>query len=171
MEEIWKPIENYETYSVSTFGNIKNDKTGRILKGAKSGRTNNLHLQVCLYNKTRKHLFIHRLVALSFIPNPENKEQVDHIDNDISNNNVTNLRWATNQENQRNTTISLRNTSGVKGVNWCKQTQKWCAQIRINGKCNTIGRYNTIEEATIVRQVKANELFGSFTNSCELIKI
>jgi len=169
MTEIWKPIEGYETYFVSTFGNVRNNLTNRILKSAKSGRINNLHLQVCLYNKIRKHLFIHRLVALAFIPNPENKKQVDHIDNDISNNYLTNLRWATNQENQRNTIISLRNTSGVKGISFDKSSQKWCAQIRINGKGITIGRYNTIEEAIIARQLKANEVFGSFTNSCEVI--
>ena len=169
MTEFWKSIEGYETYSVSTFGNVRNNLTSRILKGAKSGRINNLHLQVCLYNKIRKHLFIHRLVALAFIPNFENKEQVDHIDNNPNNNNLSNLRWATSQENLRNSQIASNNTSGIKGITFDKSRQKWCAQIRINGKGITIGRYNTIEEATIARQLKANEVFGSFTNSCEVI--
>ena len=50
----------------------------------------------------RKDCFIHRLVAETFIPNPENKPCVDHIDGDRTNNNPTNLRWVTNKENSNN---------------------------------------------------------------------
>jgi hypothetical protein len=170
MTEIWKQIENYETYSVSTFGNVRNNKTGKILKGNKICKSG--HLQIRLINGSiRSCLQIHRLVALAFISNPENKEQVDHIDNNPTNNNLTNLRWATHQENCRNQQIATNNTSGVKGVFFNKQTQKWGVQINCNKIRTYLGSYNTIEEATIVRQLKANEAFGSFTNSCELIKI
>jgi hypothetical protein len=166
MTEIWKSIENYETYSVSTFGNVRNEKTGRILKGSPNQKG---YLMIMLPNT--KCFQIHRLVALAFIPNLENKEQVDHIDNNPINNNLTNLRWATQSENQINTSLSCKNTSGVKGIYWKKQYKKWAVQITCNKVKTHLGYYNTIEEATIVRQVKANELFGSFTNSCELIKI
>lgn len=169
MTEIWKTIENYKTYSVSTFGNIRNDLTSKILKG----RPNKFnHLRIQLYkDKKANSFYIHRLVALAFIPNPENKAQVDHIDNNPTNNNLTNLRWATSQENLRNSQIASNNTSGVKGVSWYNREQKWVSKIYINGVRFNLGYYNTIEEATIARQLKANEAFGSFTNSCELIKI
>ncbi len=161
MEEIWKTIEGYETYSVSTFGNIRNDKTGRILK---SYINNKGRLYIDIYkNQIKTRFYIHRLVAFAFILNPNNKPQVDHIDNNPINNNLTNLRWATNFENHHNTQIQINNKSGIKGISWNSINKNWRA--RINNK--DIGSYKTIEEATLARQLKANELFGEFTNSCE----
>lgn len=164
MEEIWKPIVEYENYSVSTFGQVRNDTTGKILKGNKDA--NRLTVRF-LKNGFSNLFFIHRLVALAFIPNPENKQEVDHIDNNQINNHATNLRWATHQENNRNKPIQSNNTSGVKGVNWTKREQKWRATIMIDGISVHIGYYNTIEEATLARQTKANQAFGVFTNACE----
>ena len=58
--------------------------------------------------KYKQHiLYVHRLVAETFIPNPDNKPCIDHIDRDPTNNNVQNLRWATLQENQNNRSITL----------------------------------------------------------------
>jgi len=166
-EEIWKNIIEYETYSVSLFGNVRNDMTGLILK---PGKTKKGYLLVCLCkNKIRKTFRIHRLVALAFIPNPENKSCVDHIDNNPSNNNLTNLRWATLTENQMNRKISIDNTSGTKGVYFYKPNNKWCAQIRINGKKTCLGYFETIESAAAARQTKALEIFGEFVNTCEKI--
>jgi len=166
-EEIWKNIIEYETYSVSLFGNVRNDMTGLILK---PGKTKKGYLLVCLCkNKIRKTFRIHRLVASAFIPNPENKSCVDHIDNNPSNNNLTNLRWATLTENQMNRKISIDNTSGTKGVYFYKQYSKWCAQIRIHGKQTCLGYFETIESAAAARQTKALEIFGEFVNTCEKI--
>jgi len=165
MTEIWKPIKDYETYSVSTFGRFRNDKTNKILKVFKN--TDGSFGISLSNNGTKKRLQIHRLVALAFIENPENKEYVDHIDNNQSDNSVENLRWATRQENNRNTRIPSTNTSGVKGVHWEKLCQKWRSSIKIDGISINLGRYNTIEEATFVRQTRANEAFGIFTNACE----
>ena len=63
-----------------------------------------------------KQYFAHRLVAQAFLPNPENKPVVDHIDGDTMNNYIGNLRWATSEENARNTKKYRNNTSGVTGV-------------------------------------------------------
>jgi hypothetical protein len=166
MTEIWKSIEGYENYSVSTFGQVRNDTTGKMLKGI------NVHgrLYICpCKNGIQKRRSIYRLVALAFIENPEDKPEVDHIDNDPSNNRVENLRWATRSENQHNIQIISTNTSGVKGVCWDKSRQKWESKIMIDGISIHIGRYNTIEEATIARQTRANQAFGVFTNACEKV--
>lgn len=165
MEEIWKQIENYETYSISTFGNVKNNKSGRISSG---GLMKIGYLRTTLSNnKGKTRPCIHTLVASAFISNPENKKCVDHIDNNKINNHVSNLRWATFQENQRNTPIQSNNTSGIKGVTWDPINKNWRARIMIDRISINLGSYNTIEEATLARQIRANQAFGIFTNVCE----
>lgn len=101
MEEIWVPIEGYEdSYHVSNLGRIKSFKNGKetILKLS----TNENGYKVFYLNKPktkRKLIKVHRLVAKYFIPNPENKPYVNHIDYNPSNNVVTNLEWVTPKEN------------------------------------------------------------------------
>ena len=167
MTEIWKTIENYETYSVSTFGRVRNDTTGKFLKGGKgSNRYTNVNL--CKKGERKMH-YVHRLVAIAFIPNPENKDCVDHRDGNPTNNTLVNLRWASRSENIRNSQLSAGNTSGVKGVYWYKPRQKWCAGIMVDGISIHLGYFTTLEEASLVRRTKANELFGLFANACESI--
>ena len=163
MEE-YKIIKDFENYSVSNFGNIRNNKTGRILKPG----IHNGYYQVIL-SIDGKHFTktIHKLVAEYFIHNPYNKNCVDHIDNNKLNNNVCNLRFCTQQENCMNTKLSSNNTSNYKGVTYHKQSNKWMAQIMINGKKQYLGFFDKIEDAVHARVKKAQELFGEFMNSCE----
>lgn len=93
--EEWKGILNYENYEVSNLGNVRNKKTGRILKSYDKGG----YAVVGLSNKKTKTFQIHRLVCEVFVPNPENKPQVNHIDKNGLNNNVINLEWNTVLEN------------------------------------------------------------------------
>jgi hypothetical protein len=115
MEEEYRKIKGYENYSVSNYGNIRNDVTGKILKASLNGQG---YKRVRLNGKTIK---VHRLVSEAFIPNANNKKYIDHIDNDRTNNNVNNLRWVTIQENNFNQSISKNNISGFKGIRWHKK--------------------------------------------------
>ena len=164
--EIWKQIEGYENYSVSDHGNIRDDKRGRIKKLS----NDNGYLKTGL-NKDdeQKMKKVHILVAQAFIPNPQDKETVDHIDNNKNNNNVLNLRWATRVEQQHNKGISKNNTSGTKGVRWNTTLRKWTAQIKINGKQIHLGSFMNKDDAITIRIQRAKDEVGEFTNKCELI--
>lgn len=114
MEEIWKETD-IEGYYISNMGNLR----GRSGKIVKLNTTPKGYKCYASYPEGRngscKCLRIHRLVAEAFIPNPDNKPQVNHIDGDKSNNKVTNLEWCANQEN----TIHAYRTGLAKPLKGC----------------------------------------------------
>ena len=99
MTEIWKNIEGYEgKYQVSNLGRVKSMIGQEKVLHPKKHR--NGHLQIGLHkDKKRKTMYIHRLVAQAFIPNPDNLPCVNHKDECPSNNNVDNLEWCTQKYN------------------------------------------------------------------------
>lgn len=102
MEEIWKDIEGFEgIYQVSNLGRIKSLKFGKekIRKIHNNGFKNTVTL--CKNGKFKNYK-VHQLVAQAFIPNPDNRTEIDHIDTNTSNNRVENLRWVTHKENMNN---------------------------------------------------------------------
>lgn len=107
MIEEWRDIVGYEgLYEVSDLGRVKNIKTGRILSSKNNGIG---YLFVDLYkNGIHKGFYIHRLVAYVFIPNPQNLPQVNHRDENKSNNTVDNLEWCTRDYNMNYGTIKER---------------------------------------------------------------
>lgn len=173
MQEVFKKVEGFPNYSVSNMGRARYDLYDEILKGCT--HVNGYHA-VNLYKTPDRecpssYKLVHRLVAIAFIDNPNNKRCVDHIDNDRKNNIVTNLRWVTNGENMMNISKPKNNTSGVKGVMYSKKDKRWIAQIKINGKSKHLGSFINKEDAIKARVIKAKELFGEYMNTCEQINL
>lgn len=95
--ETFVEIEGFENYEVSNLGKVRNIKSGRILKPQphKDG-----YLTHLLYeNNKQKRLYLHRIIATAFIDNPDEKPQVNHIDENKTNNDLSNLEWCTKREN------------------------------------------------------------------------
>lgn len=102
MEEIWKKliyqgIDYGDYYEVSNLGRIRNSKTKYVRKNCKM--KNGYYKINASINGVNKTIKIHRAVAESFIPNPFNKPQINHIDGNKENNNIENLEWVTQTEN------------------------------------------------------------------------
>ena len=125
-KEKWRPIKEYEgRYEVSNFGRIKSveriivypsgkkqphkEKIMSIIpRKALRGRTSYYCIRLCKSGKYKGFL-VHRLVAEAFIPNPENKPEINHIDGNGLNNQINNLEWATSSENKRHCIKNLGN--------------------------------------------------------------
>ena len=119
--EVWKDVVGYEgLYQVSNMGNVKSVGYGkeRVLKPGKDSRK---YLTVSLSkSKKPKTFLVHRLVAQAFIPNPDNKPCIDHINTITTDNRVENLRWVTPKENVNNPLTREHcnvNIDAIKGGN------------------------------------------------------
>lgn len=102
-QEMWKSLESqgFPNYEISTFGRVKNIKTNYILNGSKDSH-GYIRVQLTQYDGTRIVKYVHNLVAIISLPNPDNKKTVDHIDRIRDNNYLNNLRWATPTEQVSN---------------------------------------------------------------------
>ena len=112
--EEWRPIVGHESYSVSNYGNIKNSN-GELLAQYLTPKG------YCRLQIDNKNIFIHRLVAEAFIPNLDNKPEVNHIDGVKQNNYVTNLEWVTDGENLEHAYETGLRQPNVKYVVACEQ--------------------------------------------------
>lgn len=163
MNEIWKDIFGYEGYyQVSNTGKVKNVNTNHIKH---STLANTGYLVITLYKDNKgKTLTIHRLVAQAFIPNPDNKPQVNHIDGNKTNNNITNLEWVTAKENIRHI-IGL----GFKPV--CNTRGKFGKD---NKRSTKIGQYSKNGKLLNIyyggNEIKKKLNLSTATNILEVVK-
>ena len=149
MEE-WKDIKDMNGYyQISNFGNVKSfityrqnkKETGKILKPFLVTKK---YQTVSLFSKSYS---VHRLVAEHFIPNPNNLPQVNHIDGDKTNNNISNLEWVTNRENS----IHYHKSDDTSGIQMTK-ANTYSTKIRHNKKQVYLGTFSTLDEAISVRK-------------------
>ena len=134
MIEEWKTIIDYPNYQISNLGNVKNIKTNKMLKTYDAGRG---YLQVGLSRDGKtKSIFVHRIVAIHFVPNPHNLPQINHCDENVQNNVAKNLEWCNHSYNQNygNRNNKVREKLGIK-----------IKQYDLNGKF--IRKFNSITEA------------------------
>lgn len=128
-EEVWKDIEGFEgLYQVSNLGRIKSLKKNLIRKISDNG---NGYKNVSLYKDKNHIYYIHRLVAITFIDNPENKPCVNHLDHDKSNNRVDNLEWCTYSENTQDGISKGKINNGRAGLKLRRFTEKDAANIAL----------------------------------------
>ena len=103
MEE-WCAIKDFSNYSVSNFGNVINNKTNKLMKlNLKCG----YYIIMITNGKCKKSFKVHRLVALAFIDNPENKKTVNHKNKNKLDNSIENLEWASMKEQAQHKSIGL----------------------------------------------------------------
>lgn len=147
-------------YKVFEDGSVYSYKTQRFLKGCV---TNVGYKQVDLFNENNKKVrcSIHRLVAEAFIPNPENKPQVNHKDGDRLNNYIKNLEWATSSENNAHTWSAggKKNTKSSAGEKFIYE-HKGLFRIRVtlNGEMIYVGMYKKLEDAVEARDRYLSDL-------------
>lgn len=107
-EEIWREIEGFEgLYEISNKGNVKNHKTGTLIKTRKNVKSGYVQVDI-RKNKKKYTKYVHRLVAIAFVKNEFKKPQVNHIDEDKNNNEAMNLEWCTCKENINHATHNFR---------------------------------------------------------------
>ena len=162
IQEIFKDIKGYEgLYQISNCGSVFSIKSKRNLKPSKK-KTGYFRFE--LWNKNKGKKFVaHRLVAGAFVPNPENKPQVNHKDSNRGNNYYKNLEWATLSENSRYSKRRKTKKSSIyKGVYPYNSSGRWYASIRLNNKKIILGSYDSEKEAAIAYNTGAKELHKEF---------
>lgn len=148
------PIKNYENcYSATEDGFIYSHRKKRIVMGSKNPATE--YYQITLKNNGNiRREYVHRLIAETFIPNPENKPQIDHINGDRTDNRVENLRWVTAKENINNPIAIERMSSAKKG----KPAHNRKPIIQCNMEGEPIMIYESLYEAAEITGTRRTDI-------------
>ena len=168
LPEIFTTIFDFEKYSISTFGRIRNNTSGKILEAYNRNGYKYINLKSKI-SKKKEGFLIHRIVLVNFLfnENPEVRCCVDHINGLKDDNRLENLRYASKIENGQNAKLKITNKTSCKGVSYDKERKKFLAAIVYNKKKIYIGRYELLEDAKKARCKKARELFGEFCHISE----
>lgn len=160
MDEVWVDIAGFEgLYKISNIGRVMRLRK-EIVRPIGNNyfteeaimSTYNLTGYRCIVltkNKRTHRLRVHRLVAQAFIPNPENKPQVNHINAIRDDNRVQNLEWVDNRENAIHHSMNFLKTKSSRfpGVSYDKKRNKWLAATEVRRKAHFIGRFDIEEDA------------------------
>ena len=138
-------IKGYENYVIFEDGVVINTETGREMKPHIDKATGYYRLSLSKNSKGKK-LAIHRLIALAYIPNPDNKPCIDHVNRIRNDNRIENLRWATHLENNQNKSDHKNNTSGIPNVYYSEKRGKWNYRKAVNGVRHWSPDFDTPEE-------------------------
>ena len=146
MEEIWKPIKGYEgKYEASSFGRVKSLIHNQILRPAVN-QNGYMHLSLCCKDKR-----VHRVIAETFVDNPQNYRDVNHIDGNPLNNTAENLEWVSHSQNEIHKVYEL----GTPGKLIRPMRKVFCVET---GKT-----YRSISEACRELGIKTNHISEACT--------
>jgi hypothetical protein len=155
-QEQLKALFDYKDGFLVRKTNVANTKIGDVV-GTKNARDG--YSRVCV---NYKDYLTHRLIFLwhyGYLP-----KNIDHINLNRSDNNIENLREATNSQNTYNQCKSPRNTSGCKNVSWCKKTNKWLVRIAYNNRKIKQWQIDDFELAELVAYEAREKYHGKFAN-------
>lgn len=159
----WRPVKDYElNYLVSNTGLVFSNLTNKILK---FNRMNNGYLSVELFNKGKsKRLLVHRIVAQSFIDNPNNYPVINHKDENKYNNNVDNLEWCTQKYNANYGNALIKKSKNFKSTERHKQVARLNALSRqipvlqFTKSGEFLKRFNSAAEASKLLKINASHI-------------
>jgi hypothetical protein len=162
INECWRSIDGYINYQVSNIGRVRNASSGQILVPFWDHKG---YAMVSIYKDGERNTRrIHQLVAKCFIPKPESEEklELDHINEDKTNNSISNLMWKTSRQNMWNRSkIRKATSSKYIGVSLNKSDHMWKSQIRQNdGRKTYLGLFHREKDAARAYNDKAYELRG-----------
>ena len=173
MDDLIRDIPEFPNYQVSISGTVYNKTTGNELKWLEHpNREGVIYYRVHFSHKSKGYQRrVHRVVASTFLDNPDNLTEVDHIDGNPSNNHVDNLRWCSRSQNQTNKKTQKNNTLGYKNIKKevKKQGDKEYKYYKFELRNHNIQKRfpytdEGLQQAIQYAELKRIELFGDFAN-------
>lgn len=179
IKEIWKDIQGYENlYQISSLGRVKslgnggsNNSKEKIIK---QYITPNGYLRVTLSKQGElKKYLVHRLVGQAFIPNPDNKPEIDHIDTNPQNNIISNLRWVTRIENRNNLITLINYSKANKGKKLSQEAKEKMSKalskpiVQYNLDNKLIGIYESVKQASELLNIFSSNISSCCRGKCK----